>query len=208
MIRFVVNRFAVAAVMAGCLLPAATAAAAGVGAFSISPMYGYRDGGRFEVPEQDRTRNLDGASSVAVVLGYEFEPRRYYEVLYAEQRTTVGASNIDVNVTYLQLGGRVDYPGEHFVRYLSGTVGASRIKARNGGSASSLRPGASIGGGVQWPLASRLAVRVEVRGYLTLTGGDTNILCVSESGEAFCELAYRGDMLFQAEVLGGLTLRF
>jgi hypothetical protein len=191
------------------LLPVATPnARAQFGPFSITPMYGYRDGGRFAIPEQGLTRRLDGSVSAAVAFGYEIEPGRYYEFLYSQQRSAVASTDLHADVSYIQVGGRIDWPGGHLVPYVSGALGATRIKARNGDSASTLRPGMSFAGGMEWPFGERVALRVEARGYLTLTSGQRGILCVSESGHAFCKLAYRGDVLGQVELLGGLTMRF
>lgn len=186
----------------------ATAGEGEVGPYSVTPTVGYRDGGRFELPRSGESHELDGGGSVGLILGYEPQPGTRYELQYFRQRTRMPAAELDVDLTYIQIGGRLDWPGEHFVPYLSGGIGATRINGREPGLGSTVRPGMSLAGGLEWPLGERLAVRMEARGYLTLTGGDRGILCVSEPGDAFCRLAYRGDVLGQVELLGGLSLRF
>ncbi len=175
---------------------------------SASVMTGYRDGGRFEVPGSGDRSNLDGEVSHAVTLGYEFEPGNAWELLYSQQRTSLPAAGVDVDVSYLHLGGRLKFAGHHIVPYIDGGVGATRISARAINVGSELRPSLSVAGGLEWPLTRYFALRMEARGYLTMGGGDRGLLCFSGPGDAFCELAWSGDVLGQAEVLGGMTFRF
>ncbi len=175
---------------------------------TISPMFGYRDGGRFELPGSSQRSNLDGEVSHAIALGYEFEPGNAWEVFFSRQQSSLPTAGVDVDIAYLHLGGRLDFAGYRLVPFLSGGVGATRISARGIGSASELRPSLSVAGGLEWPLTRHFALRMEARGYLTMGGGDHGLLCFSGPGDAFCQLAWSGDVLGQAEVLGGMTIRF
>jgi opacity protein-like surface antigen len=175
---------------------------------SVSLMAGYRDGGRFEDPRTGARSNLDGDASVGLVLGYEFERGNAWELLYTRQQTALPAADVDVDIAYLHLGGRLEFAGHAFVPYLSGGVGATRISARGTNTGSELRPSLSVTGGLEWPLAARLALRLEARGYLTMGAGDQGLLCMSATDDAFCQLAWSGDVLGQIEVMGGMTFRF
>ncbi len=175
---------------------------------SASVLLGYRDGGRFELPGTGERSNLDGEVSRGIALGYEFEPGNAWELLFTQQRTSLPSAGVDVDIAYLHLGGRLEFAGHRFVPYLSGGVGATRISARGIDTASELRPSLSVAGGLEWPLTRHFAVRMEARGYLTMGGGDRGLLCFSGPGDAFCQLAWSGDVLGQAEVLGGVTFRF
>ena len=177
-------------------------------ALSVSVMTGYRDGGRFELPGSGERSSLDGEVSHALALGYEFEPGNAWELFFSQQRTSLPAAGVDIDIAYLHLGGRLEFAGHRFVPYISGGVGATRISARNVNVGSELRPSLSVAGGLEWPLTRHFAFRMEARGYLTVGGGDRGLLCFSGPGDAFCQLAWSGDVLGQAEVLGGLTFRF
>lgn len=192
------------------LLSGSPAAVAGQAdrSLSASVLLGYRDGGRFELPGTGERSNLDGEASRGIALGYEFEPGNAWELLFTQQRTSLPATGVDVDIAYLHLGGRLEFAGHRFVPYLSGGVGATRISARGIDTASELRPSLSVAGGLEWPLTRHFAVRMEARGYLTMGGGDRGLLCFSGPGDAFCQLAWSGDVLGQAEVLGGVTFRF
>ena len=199
-----------ALVMASGLLavPTSLAAEAAGPALSASVMAGYRDGGRFQLPGSGERTSLDGEVSHAVALGYEFEPGNAWELYFSQQRTSLPAAGVDVDIAYLHLGGRLEFAGHRFVPYISGGVGATRISARNINVGSELRPSLSVAGGLEWPVTRHFALRMEARGYITMGGGDRGFFCFSGPGDAFCELAWSGDVLGQAEVLGGMTFRF
>ena len=175
---------------------------------SVSVMTGYRDGGRFEWPGGPERSSLDGDLAHALTLGYEFEPLNAWELSFSQQRTTLPRAGVDVDIAYLHIGGRLEFAGHRFVPYLAGGAGATRISARGLDVGSELRPSLSVAGGLEWPLTRHFSLRMEARGYLTLGGGDRGIFCFSAPGDAFCELAWSGDLFGQAEVLGGMTLRF
>ncbi len=199
-----------ALVMAMGLLAGPSPVAAGEASPSLSTsvMLGYRDGGRFELPGSGERSSLDGDISHAIALGYEFEPGNAWELIFSQQRTSLPAAGVDVDVAYLHLGGRLEFAGHRFVPYLSGGVGATRLSARGINVGSELRPSLSLAGGLEWPLTRHFAFRMEARGYLTMSGGDRGLLCFSGPGDAFCQLAWSGDVLGQAEVMGGMTFRF
>lgn len=178
------------------------------GVFNVSLLAGYRDGGRFEVPESVRAQSLEGSVSGGAILGLKFGPGFTRELSYLQQRSSLSGADIDVDVAYIHYGKRLDFPARPFRPYVSAGIGATRIGARGEHSDSFLRPSVSVAGGLEWPLAKRLAVRLEARGYLTLSGGMNSLLCVSEPENAFCEMAWSGDVFGQVDLLGGLTFRF
>jgi len=62
----------------------------------------------------------------------------------------------------------------------------------------------NVGLGHQWLLSRQLALRTELRGYLTLVNSKGGFLC---SGGA-CIVKIRGDTLLQVEGLLGLSYAF
>ncbi|QOC21607.1 hypothetical protein IC757_11205 [Wenzhouxiangella sp. AB-CW3] len=175
---------------------------------SASLMTGYRDGGRFQLPGSGDRSSLDGDLSHALVLAYEVEPGNFWELFFSQQRTSLPAAGVDVNVSYLHLGGRLEFSGHRVVPYVAGGVGATRISARGIDVGSELRPSVSVAGGLEWPLTQHFALRMEGRAHLTTGSGNRGLLCVSGRDDAFCQLAWSGDVMGQAEVLGGITVRF
>ncbi len=191
-------------------IPCASAIGAqpGAGVFNASLLAGYRDGGRFEVPESVRARSLEGSASGGVILGFNVGLGFTRELSYLHQRSSLSAAEIDVDIAYIHYGHRLDFSARPFQPYLTAGIGATRIGARGEERDSFLRPSVFVAGGLEWPLAKRLAVRFEARGYLTLSGGINTLLCMSEPDNAFCKMAWSGDVFSQVDLLGGLTFRF
>ncbi len=178
------------------------------GQFSISHMLGYRDGGRFEDPSAGERRNIDGDSAWALSASYEFLPGRYYQLWYSRQSTDLGRGGLDIDFEYMHFGGRLDFALDaRMIPYLAGGFGATRINARESGLGSELRPGLSLAGGLEFPFSQTVALKLEARGYLTLTDGDREIFCQVANGAA-CALAYDGNVLTQIDLLAGLKVRF
>lgn len=203
-------RLALIHFLALCLALGATPAKAEVasGHFVISPMVGYRDGGRFDDPVTGERRNVDGDTALAIAAAYQFSPALYYELFYSRQSTDLGRDSLELDIEYLHFGGRLDFAREaRVIPFLAGGLGATRINARGRGLGSDLRPGLSLAGGLEFPIAASAAIRLEARGYMTLTGGEREIFCQSGNG-AICALAYEGDVLWQLDLLAGLTVRF
>jgi hypothetical protein len=98
-------------------------------------------------------------------------------------------------------------PAKGYAGFVGGGLGATRFTLTNGADRD-LRPSLSLGAGVLVPLGEHLAFRLEGRGYLTLTDGDSGLACVSGPQDALCQLAYEGNAFFQFEALAGLSLRF
>ena len=61
----------------------------------------------------------------------------------------------------------------------------------------------NLGLGYQWMLSKQLAVRTEVRGYVTLVHSSGGFFC---SGG--CVVAIRGDTMLQVEGMVGLSYGF
>jgi hypothetical protein len=56
---------------------------------------------------------------------------------------------------------------------------------------------------VKVPFSSKLGLRLEGRGYLTILPNTTEVFCVS-SGGAECAVRVQGDVLGQVELLAGI----
>jgi hypothetical protein len=199
------------------LLVAAPAALAEAPRFEMTPFAGYRVGGDFEaqVAGTDERRDVDveDGGSFGLDLGLYRDRNSFYELLYSRQSTSLDSSDptlgrIDVDTEYLQFGGTLLFPEEHwYVPYLSFTIGATRFDA-DGGYDSTTRFSASLGGGFRLPFNDRVSATLGGRGYLTFVNSDTDILCVSGEDGGQCLLRSSGGTYFQAEALLGLTVVF
>ena len=87
--------------------------------------------------------------------------------------------------------------------YVVGGLGATFFSPGLGGLSDEIRPSANVGVGWQWPLARNVALRTELRGYLTL---------INSSGQFFCSggcvVSIRGNTVLQAEAMVGMSIGF
>jgi len=179
------------------------------GAITLTPMLGYRAGGRFDEPEGEGRRRIDDDAGFAVAVNLRQAPGRFYEALYSRQRSRLGgAEGLAVDLEYFHLGGMLARPGESLVPFLSATAGITRLAPR-GPAQSRLEPSISLGEGAHLGLTARLGLRLEGRGYLTLADSDEALFCVSAPPEtAGCAARFSGDALLQFEALVGLRVAF
>src|SRR5688572_23622877 len=73
--------------------------------WEFTPFAGFTAGGEFENPADGSDRDLDEDSSFGLIVNAAVDQWRHYELLYSTQSTSVeGATPIDMDVQYLQIG--------------------------------------------------------------------------------------------------------
>lgn len=182
----------------------------------LTPYIGYRMGGQFDVDDTEATGNksvdLQDSGDWGVDLGIYRDPTSFYELLYSHASEGLDTSDpslkgVDVTIEYLQVGGTLLFTeSEHYVPYLSLTVGATKFDA-GGGYGSETKFSGSLGGGVRFPFAEHFAATLGVRGYLTAVSSDTEFFCTG-SGSVNCLFKTTGSTFFQGEALIGFTATF
>ncbi|MFO1393715.1 MAG: outer membrane beta-barrel protein [Steroidobacteraceae bacterium] len=183
--------------------------------FELTPYVGYRMGGEFDLdnppPDTSSSADLDSSASWGVDLGIYRDRNSFYEVLYSHQSAGVSTDDPsldgkDVSIQYLQAGGTLLFPHEHYVPWLSLTVGATWFDA-GGSYGSETKFSGSLGGGVRFPFGDRFAATLGLRGYWTVVESDTAFFC-SGSGSVNCLFKTTGGAFFQGEALLGFTAVF
>jgi hypothetical protein len=212
-ICFGVRRAAAAALGAMLLATAGTAAAEAPSDYKhweITPFFGYMGGGEFEDPSTNTDRDLDEDNNFGVIFNAAVDQWRHYELLYTRQGTQIGgASPIDLDVEYLQIGGTVSHPdAERVIPYFGLTVGAARFSPDQPGLDNETKFAFSVAGGFKVPITEHIGVRFDARGYLTLLDTDGNIFCVSDNGVGTCAIRTKSDTLFQYSATLGLIVAF
>jgi Outer membrane protein beta-barrel domain len=186
--------------------------------FEMTPFVGTRVGGGFDLTDTtsgiDESVDLGSGAGFGLDLGVYRDSQSFYELLYSTQTSEVESDSpavdgVDLRIDYLQFGGTLLFPQEnnHFVPYMSLTVGATLLKP-DGDFDSETKLSGSLGGGFRFPLNDNVAVNLGVRGYLTLLESDTELFCVSDSTQAGCLVRSSGSTFFQAEGSLGLSVRF
>lgn len=173
---------------------------------------GARSGGTF-YDEHNGSASVKFANGAAFAMSYDWlmTDGRQGQVFYSFQHTSLPGSVLDrpeklvVDVHYLHVGGRVFFDGGATTHggYVVGGLGLTLFSPKGAGLTSELRPSANLGIGYQWMLSKELALRTELRGYLTLVNSSGDFFC---SGG--CVVAIRGDGVSQGEGLLGLSFNF
>jgi hypothetical protein len=176
---------------------------------------GWRGGGSFDQSvDGGATTSTDLASSGALAFSIDraLDPARNLQLFVSTQRTTLplaatgsgAAGDLSLNITYLHIGGSNFFEGRAGQGgYLAGGLGATWLSPRQSGWQNELRPSLSIAVGYEQALSPTMTLRGELRGYATLIHSSGGFFC---SGG--CTVVIRGDSMFQADALIGLSARF
>lgn len=176
---------------------------------------GARAGSGFEqatTPSADADLRSSGAVSLA--FDWPYDASRQLQLLLSHQRTrlelapttsTPGApTELPLRVSYLHLGGINYFEGQVGQGpYIAGGLGITQLSPRLQGTSSRTRASMNVGLGYHFPIGASLALRTELRGYVTLINSQGSFFC---SGG--CVVQIKGDTLTQVEAMVGLTLQF
>ena len=186
--------------------------------FEITPFAGGRVGGGFDVENEttgeEDSADLDSGASYGLGLGLYANETGFYELLYSRQSSSLDSrdlaiNDLDVDVNYLHVGGTAMFPDERFyIPYVSFTLGATFFEPSPGRYDSETRFSASLGGGFRFPVNDNVAFLLGLRGYRTLIDSNTDLFCVSDSGEGGCLVKSSGSTFFQTEAQLGVTFTF
>ena len=197
----------------GVLVAGLAVSAAAAGAQTSVTLYGgARGGGDFEdASGNGNTFKLKSGGAVSASVDWLLDDGRVGQVFYSFQRSALPGkafgqpADVSVNISYLHLGGRAYFDGDarNGGGYVVGGLGATFFSPGLGGLSDEVRASANVGIGWDWPLARNVAVRTELRGYVTL---------INSSGQFFCSggcvVSIRGTTLAQAEGMVGLSIGF
>jgi hypothetical protein len=197
----------------GVLVLVIAVSAGGAAAQASVTLYGgARGGGDFEDANGNGTTfKLKSGGAVSASVDWQLDDGRVGQVFYSFQRSALPgtafaqAADVAVNISYLHLGGLAFFDGDarNGGGYVVGGLGATFLSPGLGGLSDEIRPSANVGVGWQWPLARNVALRTELRGYLTL---------INSSGQFFCSggcvVSIRGNTVLQAEAMVGMSIGF
>lgn len=197
------------------MLTAANAALAEGYRVAVTPFAGHRVSGNIDVQEQGASLELDDSASFGLLVNVENDARTTWEVLYSQQRTeakldtpTTGPGSIDTDIHVLQLGGTYHGEGKSVQPYVAMTLGGTYVRTSGTSSQSDSFFSGSIGLGINIMPSSRFGLRLEARGYGTLTDSSTELFCRTGPDLNVCAIRIESSLLSQVETFAGFTLRF
>jgi hypothetical protein len=192
--------------IAGCLFISMLGLKAQV--FEISPFYGYRFGGSFETSSGQDT-DLEAGRSYGLSLDYApHDADMTLELFWSRQESGLdldgsgGLNHLDMTIDEFMLGG-VYEEGRGRLRGTVTALAGATLFSPDAGDAEA-RFTLSFGVGVKYFLLKNLALRADLRGYMTVVESDTAF--ISSGGRTV--VYFSGSVVWQGEVSGGITLSF
>ena len=187
--------------------------------FAITPLLGYRMGGDFENDDTGADVSLDDAASVGFIINAPAEAigddsYTEWELYFSRQSAGIDTApagvdpSMDVDISYLLLGGTYVGPGELVRPYLAAGIGAANISPNGSGYSSDTVFAFGIGGGAQVFPTEQIGLRLEVRALGAVLDSNSDIFCASGPEGSSCAIRGSGNMLWQWEVFAGLVARF
>lgn len=206
-------------VLFALLTAPAQAAEPGEYRFSVTPLLGYRMGGDFESDDSDAEVSLDDDAAVGFILNAPAEAvgedaYTEWELYFSRQSAGIEDApvevdpTLDVDISYLLLGGTYVGPGELVRPFLAAGIGAAHLSPDSSGYDSDTVFAFGIGGGAQIFPTERFGMRLEVRALGAVLDSDSSIFCRSGPEGSACLVGANGDVLWQWEVFAGLIARF
>ena len=176
----------------------------------VAPFVGLRTGGELFNDATGRKVSVDGAPSFGVTVDLPLFKRGQLEILWSRQVAGVdtldAADNplsFDLVVDYIHVGSTHEWGPEDLRRFVFVTLGATYFDGRGAEFDSSLGFSGSLGGGAKFFVSDRVGIRLEARGYGTLTSGSAGAVC----GPG-CVVGFSGSGWWQLEINAGVIVRF
>ena len=180
--------------------------------FELTPFGGYRFGGTFDIAGSDDAYELDDSAAFGLILNLREKHTTQWELLYSTQSTDAELSagtglrqSVGIDTHILQIGGTYQGQEDTVRPYVAVTLGGTHISSE---ADSDTFFSGSLGLGLQVMPNERLGLRLEVRGYATLTDSDTDLFCRTGPDQNICAVRVDGEILGQIETFAGLVVRF
>ncbi len=177
--------------------------------FEVSPHFGYRWGGDFELAT-GQTAGLQDGRAYGVSLDYSTSdnPSIKLELLWSRQDSGFDLEefgmtrHLEMTVDQFQIGGVWEGSRGRLRGYLTGLAGASLFDPQGADPEAFFSLG--IGGGVKYFLLPNLALRADLRGFCTVVESESAVLYYN----GVTLIRFSGNTMWQGEVSAGITLAF
>ena len=184
--------------------------------FEIAPIYGYRFGGDFFELLSGKPLDIDGASTLGVVVNIPTRDGFQVEGLFSHQRANALVPIFPAGppipwqftVDHYQSGGLQEYDiGRPKVRpFLTGTLGLTRYAADGDNE---IRFTVGAGGGVKLFPTRHVGLRLDGRLFITFVDADVALFGCSTFGpNTGCVIAFNTNTVWQMEFSAGLVVKF
>lgn len=150
----------------------------------LTPLIGVRGGATLD-PQfiEDGRAKADATESYGLLLDFRVKPTAKVEIFADRQRLTFenseisGADRFDLTVDYLQAGSTYEPRRKRHRPFVGFALGLVRFGSDSASIRDSVGLSASLGGGLKVPLKDRLALRLELRYYGTISDASVFASC-------------------------------
>lgn len=171
----------------------------------VTPFIGYTLGGDV-IAQTGNKYNLDSSGNYAVAIEVPYDKGRI-GLFYSAQPTQVETLiSQDANIHYLHFQSSIYYPtSDKFSSFIGLGIGGAYTDVewadkKYGFSATAF-------GGVEYKIASNIAVNAQLRWLGTMVDNDSSAICTLPSSES-CIIKFKSDWLNQGSAHIGVTIRF
>lgn len=196
------------AVALGCVISPAAGARDG---YELAGLYGYRLGGHLKDESTSDTLKLGEAGDYGVIFDMPYDAQGQLELIWSHSGEALrpdtlfaGAPRFDVDVDYYQIGGVHNLEGGRVRPFVAGSLGVTRLVPKQSGLDAATEFSMGLGGGARIWLTRHLGLRMEGRGYLTLTDANGAVFC----GNNGCLARISGSGFGQFEFSAGVFAAF
>ena len=180
--------------------------------FEITPLIGYRFGGDFNTSRDEvhHRVELSEETSYGLLTAWSFDKKRQGEVLLSHYDTSFSqsddfsASNTNLAISYLHLGGNVPITSGFVPLYVTGGLGVTHLAPEDKALNDETRFSMNVGLATKLELTEHISFRLDGRVYGTFFDSSSLIFCDVDT----CAIYVSSDVWFQSEVNAGITFRF
>jgi len=192
----------------GCIW---TATAGARDSYELAGLAAYRLGGHLTDDATNETLKLGEAGGYGVILDMPYDANGQLEAIWSHSRETLkpealfaGAPRFDVDVDYFHVGGIHNLEGDRVRPFVAASMGVTRLVPHQSGLNAATEFSLGLGGGAKVWLTRHLGLRLEGRGYLTLTQTSGALFC----GDNGCVARLSGSGFGQFELSAGVFAAF
>lgn len=169
----------------------------------LTPLLGLRGGATLDPSSpQEGWAEADPSASIGLGLDVRLRPDARVEIFFDRQeldfepKAGQPGSGFDLTIDYLHAGGVYEPPRKGTRGFVAAGLGLTRFDADGASVTDALGLSGSLAGGATVPFGERLTLRLELRGYATLSDVALEASCgpgcvVNLSGGGWYQLAAR-----------------
>jgi len=175
--------------------------------FAISAYLGGRYSDDLTDRETTQEADFEHSFSQAIALSWYYEDNAEGELLYSNSQQTIrlGSFSTDLNISYLQFGGRLVFTNRTpFSTSFGAGIGATFFIPDDSEYDNEIAFSGNMSVGARYQLNPQWALKTDLRIYGTVLDSQSALLCNNNR----CLIDIDGELFLQTELMAGIEYRF